>query len=545
MEEIILLRSADKVDFNKILRFFENTCSYITNYFTIYSGDYFRVLNNATKPWKASSLVGHKSWFDDKVVEFNLDQFSEEIVIENTTKLETAMGSFPAIIFKFVKDLLEENTPKARAGVENLSTTIVIFHNFLISLKKLEDSMDLSGYESNLIKLISKTELLTEFLSQITSIIDLSYQQHVSQLNKSDSDEDAGTLLHSWFDGCVKYASLVSITKDTTISKVDFRNCLSHIIQIFNNAIKKVEWGNFTIDSIISKFDQLKSEMNLTLWKEIDVFSTSLGSTLEKFQDLKVEKYFYLIGIISRLKEKLTNLKPPPEYEHTNIQIDDICNQMFEKLVKNTPTPKFKSLFQDSVGELVKEDNESGDIPIRPSLKLTSAMYELANEYSRIKLIENGFKKVLAENRVSDNAGLEELEASTLNPEVVNDESETTENETIRDEAGDAVDIPVATNSVDNRNGKEIDLVESSPEATISTSSDKSRALSYLANYLFLLHFRNSKIEQEQIDGAISLIGELVGSTEIDETAVKIVVKGIQTFYRSHRNIYLPLSISE
>lgn len=614
MEELVLLRSKEKVEFNKILKFLENTCWYISNYLTTYSGDYFRVLNNITKPWKASSLVGHKSWFDDKVVEVSLDDFSESVVTQVAQQLELSMGNLSNVLFKFVTDLLE-NSQGDTNGVETLSNTIFIFHNFLVSLKRLEDAMDLSGFDSKLVQLSSGTSLLDEFLSKVASIINLSFEKHLSRLNKPETDgifemiksnlvsgfvqsarpiaslftndlvnimdndieqyinavsnisisssqEDAGTIIHNWFNGSIKYSLLVSISSKITVQRVDIHNCVSHIIQTFNNAIKKVEWGGFTTELIVSRFDEIKSDMSLSFWEQIDLFVKNMRDDLLSSDNAKVENYFYLIGIIGRLKEKLATIPIPDKFTTTNNDIDVLCNEMFDQLVINTPTSKFNRLFEESINRLINmEIDQFDEIPIRPSLQLTLAMYELANEYCLISerlcnynifllttvidsfinskntwiektLIEDGLMKILKEKRVV---------VDTPEPANTNDtqeEPQAEENASVED-----LESKHPSDDEDNDDPETRDGTEAKPLDSMDLKG-RARGLTILANYLFLLHFCNPTIQQEQVEESIKFASELVG-VDIDESAWSIVVKGIHSFYRSHKNIYLPLLTSK
>ncbi|EGW35172.1 uncharacterized protein SPAPADRAFT_131499, partial [Spathaspora passalidarum NRRL Y-27907] len=171
--EQVRSNSPEKINFFKIFKYIENTICYIQGYFKSGTSDYFVGLDSVRTPWKASNLTGHRSWFDDTTIRFNLEGYKPI-----TTSVE--LSQFPTLVFDMINELLTQE--ETVSGVTNLSSTIFMFHNIMLSLAKLQDSIELSGSTSNLITMISSTDLLPNLLSQVIFKISDSFDMHISQL---------------------------------------------------------------------------------------------------------------------------------------------------------------------------------------------------------------------------------------------------------------------------------------------------------------------------------------------------------------------------
>ena len=161
----------DQVNFYQIFKFLEHTCNYVDSYFEKTSSDYHRILTHVTKPWNATTLIGHKVWIEDELIQFAAD---------STTTFDRAT-KFTELI-KLVFDFTIKSLPQDNIKFENLTLTVFVFHNFLVSLKRLQDSVELSGLDSKFIAVMSKTNLLNDLLVKVGSFINSSYVKHATRL---------------------------------------------------------------------------------------------------------------------------------------------------------------------------------------------------------------------------------------------------------------------------------------------------------------------------------------------------------------------------
>ncbi|EGW35173.1 uncharacterized protein SPAPADRAFT_58372 [Spathaspora passalidarum NRRL Y-27907] len=295
-----------------------------------------------------------------------------------------------------------------------------------------------------------------------------------------------------------------------------------------------------------SEFKKLGSNMNTSLWKQVELFVSSL-SEFKTFE--KVDYNFYLIGIISRIKDKLSQIDAP---ESTEIwkKIEGLCDGLFSNIVNNTPTDKFSSLFTEAIEEV----SDSDDIPIRPSLKLISAMYVLAQEYSQISEDNSNYNIFITDwmrsnfvdikNKWIRNKLVSELVDAYKSTKSTKEEGNLAENEDKQEEEvpeqkdaeeengwDDEFDIA----EVEEDKSVEEEKLEQAQESEANGKSPvkRSESLSFSVNYLFLLQFCNDAIDKSTLKQLVS----------VDDSILDIVIQGVTSYYKSNKNVYLPLSL--
>ena len=130
LNSLIMNLKIDHINFYQIFKYLEHTFVYFDNHFDRKTSDYHRLLLHVTKPWNATTLIGHRVWVEDKLIEFDHATLKLHLIrFTNSPKCQFII----AVCFEYIT---QENT------FENLSLTIFIFHNFLVSLKKLQDSLE-------------------------------------------------------------------------------------------------------------------------------------------------------------------------------------------------------------------------------------------------------------------------------------------------------------------------------------------------------------------------------------------------------------------
>ncbi|RLV92559.1 hypothetical protein JA1_003073 [Spathaspora sp. JA1] len=482
------------INWFKIFKYIENTICYYTNYFAnTKTSDYYLGLKSVVgSSWRASSLIGHRSWFDDSVIKFNLDR---------DLPVTTCLIQFPTVVFDFITEKLSQL---------DTSPSILTYHKIMLSLVKLQDSIELSGTNSYLINMIiSSTSLLRDLLSQIITKIKHSFDTHISLLNTNILDtikqqptentqhkmfsqelgdimddnidkymkiitdtvvmssvQDSGGLVYSWFDEYTKYIQIVSIKEE--IGKLDgVVNCISHLHQSF----KHLNWQCEFVKLFDDEFNKLQKMMNDSLWRQVDMFVDSLAGLISD----QVEDNFYLIGIIGRLKEKLDVNRDIWE------KIDKLCIELFESIVENITSEEFTDLFGQAIEEQ-EEQEEQEDLPVfRPSLKMISAMYVLAKEYSKY-----------------DNTGVIIIDWMKSN----------------------------FTNIKNN-------WMKEKLISQLVQAHQESQDITFAVNYIFLLEFTSTTIDKSELTQFVS----------IEDSKLDMIIQGVNSYYKSNKNIYLPLSL--
>lgn len=280
------------INFFKIFKYIENTCDYISKYLNTEKPTKNELLKNLkqdTGTWKASSLIGFHNWIENEDVKFNHD-----LVLRNVTNPKAVtVDDFPKLLAIFSDNLINQNSNNSEKGINNLSNSFVIFHNFIISLKKLDVSMVTNGSNSKLIELLSNslknnktiaTGLLENVISKtkhiftlhfealskelgatadILSTIKLSvsdkkfasgtrslelfssdlvetidadlnkYIDFVSQISSlpslSTTNHDICHQINIWFDTYFEYKDIINFEKESDLNRLSPKNCLSHL----------------------------------------------------------------------------------------------------------------------------------------------------------------------------------------------------------------------------------------------------------------------------------------------------------------------------
>lgn len=286
------------INFYKIFKYIENTCDYISKYFNTEKptkNELLKNLKQATGTWKASSLIGFHNWIENEDVKFNHD-----LILRKVSNSEAVtINDFPKLLAIFIDNLIKQNSNNSEKGINILSYSFVILHNFIISLKKLDVSMINNGSNSKLIDLlssslknnktiatgllenvISKTkqiftlhfEGLSKELGAVTDILstiklsvadkkftsgttslelfssdlvetidaDLNkYIDFVAQISSlpslSTNNHDICHQINIWFDTYFEYKDIINFDKESDLNILSPNNCLSHLSDVLSS----------------------------------------------------------------------------------------------------------------------------------------------------------------------------------------------------------------------------------------------------------------------------------------------------------------------
>ncbi|CUM53220.1 uncharacterized protein AC631_04273 [Debaryomyces fabryi] len=338
------------INFYKIFKYIENTCDYVSRYFNTEKAtknELLKDLKQATGTWKASSLIGFHNWIENENVEFNYDL----ILIDICNSEEVSINEFPDLLARFSDNLIKQISNGSEEGISSLSNSFVIFHNFIISLKKLDVSMIGNGSNSKLIELLSnslknnntiattllenvisktnhiytilfdnlscKSKLSTNILSTIKGIVanknfnsgtkglelfssdlvetidtDLNkYIDFVAQISSlpslSTANHDICHQINIWFDTYLEYSDIINIKKDFDLNRLTPSNCLSHLSEVLSK----------NKSSLTGKWGNFTRELML---KEFKALTENFNETLYN----KIDDIIEEIGILIDDSEK-------------------------------------------------------------------------------------------------------------------------------------------------------------------------------------------------------------------------------------------------
>ncbi|CAI5756523.1 unnamed protein product [Candida verbasci] len=401
------------IDFFKLFKYLECTCLYINKFFENKASNEYRItLSDATQPWSCYSLIGHKYWYDDKIVEFNYKE-------RDTVNHDKALKDSFEWILKFLINLMER---QGKSNCESLEVPISSFHNILVSLRNLEDFLESSGIASKFLSLVSSGNFFNDLLLSLRKTIKSSQSSHVAYLNDVDnglimlikdglklnksqkepalfstdildlmdsnieaymevlnrtgSSSSTMQQLKEWFDESNFYNRLCSSDQKGSDNKI-----IAYVDYLQHNL--EIKWGTFSDRTIKDEFSKLINEMH----EEFQVQNLKFVDSIKEIcmEASQKDQIFYLIQILTQTK---SNLKLEKNDEKIKVEIDEICQLLYEKLVHAVPDEEFFKSFKEAIDQNfeIQDDNTT---PNRPNLKILSSLYQLAQTYYNLEDLES------------------------------------------------------------------------------------------------------------------------------------------------------------
>ncbi|CAK9435523.1 uncharacterized protein LODBEIA_P02500 [Lodderomyces beijingensis] len=407
----------------QVLRYLENTCRYIETYFDDQHSEYFRLIRDLNKPWKADTILGCREWYENVDVNFKVAAHGEVDSASTSTLFE--------LIPKFLDSFLDLGNAQDFTNSDSLTYYTLVYMTFVRSLEKIENSVSQSvGGESRLLRSICDYDLVSKFSARLFQAMDGFYKAHLDRLNKEEgilgnvqkstseptstndssffspdlvnlmdndidsyvekivtknaklssstsSSPDAIAELRAWME---KFESLNQVTMQMSEPKPDFRTFNAVIYRELPMLYRtlqsdKVTWGSFSASSLKENITQLQSEIHALFAKEIEVFVDQLVKTASKLGS--GSQLLYLAGLFSSLKRDLEHQSMPEMVS----KIDAACLKIFSIVVELIASKRKEKLVDIITVKFAKEYDDSADLPTRPSLKLASELYELAREF--------------------------------------------------------------------------------------------------------------------------------------------------------------------
>ncbi|KAK6456781.1 uncharacterized protein RJT20DRAFT_126833 [Scheffersomyces xylosifermentans] len=613
----LLEQSADEYDptrinFFRIFKYVENTCSYLEKYLKKRNSSYFKALKTVTQPWKASNLIGFRDWIDEEDVRFDQDIYLIELPTSVSNDIDLTIHKLPTLIYTYFHRVVGFESSKSDTFPKILSS-LLVFHNFFYDLIHLFDYTTFNESKSRLIDLITGSKsgnILVTLTQEMTKKIEEAYSQHydqlissespisiisvikehfkengsvptdenlelfsselstlmddslekyikeISEISFSSSKDSVSESISKWFDKFTDFDILVDISKESDTSRLNSFNCLSNLHSYLsrpsNEAKQEILWGSFTNKWFDSEFSQLCNNMNASFSKCIAEFVNQLEILLQESKSNDIESHYYLLNGLLSVKERILEFEGSKlNLEGSLGKIETLCTKLYGNLVESIPEKSFYEAF-DSFIEGVKLDQNTDDLPTRPSLKLISLMYNLATEYLsaggdktkykyeklfssiHVKGIfknskDEWIRKRLIEERILKAVADIESGQSVDSVQTVNLEKSESDESTTKEEV---------TEDIEKEEGEESNVENGS-------SSSRIPIINLFANFVFLVQFaeKDSEAAQEWISTTLSAINKSSSTPLIDEVTSKIVVRSITEYYTSTKGIYLPLSV--
>ncbi|KAG5417481.1 hypothetical protein I9W82_005116 [Candida metapsilosis] len=580
------------INYRSVLLYLENTCSYLKQYFGDASGsDYYRTLRDVAKPWSLVELVGHKGWIQDIQVDLG------EVDVKAGSQV--SLKDFDSVM-DFISKLVLSPFRKPPT-TDDLTTSMTKYYNFILNLKKLDDATKLVGSQSQLIQLVSKSSLLIDMSKNLELIIKGIYESHISKLmsekgllgsaqgvldislNQTGIHEvfDAGIVnlmdynldeymnlvlgngkqvernsyrtthqLKQWLNESHQLRRITDFGRDTSVSIRGKRDIYDYLPQIYHSLhTDDITWGEFSASSLKERFQTLDATSKQNFNQEISNFCAWLLKM--SLDESEVSKLIYLIGLLSCLRDDIKSHNSESNTDSKGLlsTIESNIDKIFQKVVSQVLDNKV-----DELRKLVMAKDalvDEVDIPTRPNPQLASKMHELAQtflteatriEAHNVNLFSTSLSTsehfIKAKNEWFEKM-LESIVAHASSPHspgsasIDDKDGSTNNNSETASKVGQTEDVDVKS-KVSESNGNSAEQNESENSATASTSQ-------IATNTAFLQLFYKPSIDATGIKKTIDSIHSSTEQTYNDNT-LEIISSGVTSFYKTRKNVYLPLS---
>ncbi|CAK7896301.1 hypothetical protein CAAN1_12S00672 [[Candida] anglica] len=520
--DVVLAASETRgVNFFTIFQFIEDTydlverCLQSTEQVNAFS----KVLKNSTSPWKASEVLGFRHWFESDVVTFRTESQHA------TTKPHFDAKKFSDLVEEFGKNLLQ-----GAAERNSIETVVDTYQGFVGGLDRISENHTDSRSASLLRPIV--TSLLDLLTKQIRTIYSIHFD---SLVRESDGDtimsavhtqvsnggpvstntvklfsQEIVELLNSDID---RYMSAMSKASTRRSSLGDWFVVLHRYHQVVAEA-ENVLGAAHAGEKVTQRFHTLNSELDSLMWIRIDICIRQLQEELATCDDL--HSWYYILRISTQLKESILGTverSQGHELDSRIEKIDEVNCEICEKIVERVPNKTFNKIFEsvlkqgdETNGVTDDETEEENIIPTRPSFRLSTAMYHLANVYMET----SSFGNTIGE---SDGRLFQEKHVATV---------------------------------FSKAKTKWILGLSERLYEVIADLNDEQQKMEMFADAAYLVQFANSqgesKDEGEEEAGRKRAM-ELGARAEIKEDLAKEITNGVIEFYRSNKGLYLPLSL--
>ncbi|KAI3405830.2 hypothetical protein KGF56_001437 [Candida oxycetoniae] len=577
--------NGDLVNQYQVLKYLENTCLYIETYFDNGSSDYYKTLQALNVPWAATAVLSYRDWYEDAVVKLKAVTNANSITEKSTEGLFERVSETVSNIINF-----------AGAGTEGddtnktLPSCIIIFIRFITSLRRIKETSSVLGKNSKIVQITSKHNTVSRLFSNLTAVIKECLQKHLARLNSengiwgtvqghlescgtstdtlepldfrpetvnlmdydidtymeqtiakkgsqrgsNNSSTDAIWALRDWlacFDNLKQIIALVDAAPTTNAdtdnapAEVDFvpTTDIYHALLPLCQTLKKenLKWGDFSASVIEENFRSMTKDVETSLKREMIRFVTNI-SNLENNRD-NIDQLIQYVGLLTSLKSASASISNIDIVD----KIDSVCESTYSKIMDKISEKRLDVIIELAVIKALEIDN-SADTPTRPILSLASEIFSFAQEllkFARVLRSSDAelFSKTSTLNifvTVKNNWLKEQLFNNKLEKALKKLSSEKDKMNRDKDDGSNVIAI---NNDLPNKLAP-------------------SKALQLLANLHYLSLFYST--EPLDLHAQSELILGLCDEEEVGNSKLEAMRTGVEAFYKSRKNLYLPLSLS-
>lgn len=570
------------IKFFRLLKYVENTCDFVEKYFeskNLVPSDLFKLLKKYSSPWKATEIIGFHHWFESDEVKLNQDVYLINLPQSSLSAAHESLSSLSTFISSLLQGIFDA-FKNSKDPLAILTNHLIVFHNFIVSLAKVEISCAANGKTCKLLALTSSTGLVDSVLQMVTSNISNTFYEYCQRLSTEGIDKNildeikalfssnenkpskssmgmfsAGLVdfidseineyinyirdssvsasfstedgfpsevimkkINDWFDSCISLTYFLETDKVKTSNRKHVTLAFVHLVNFMGRKFdelndKTLSWGKFSQSVLLEKFNQLNTEINDQFWGQISQFADEI----RKFTESKTESLhnsYFLLQISIIFKRRVQQHESESHKQKVIESLDKSLETLYSKIIERIPEDKtieeityLESL--DKVLTTITNDTEASyDIPTRPSLRLSSLLYELSS-----KFLSPG----------PDDEAYEYTKCFIFTDVSGKDIFTKLKNDWLRTKLIDSL------------------ILQKLPSSDSKFSADQSKLV--FADLVYLSCFLTSDTSSEIVKSSLAKINE-VSESQISESTSQTITKGIADYYKSNKNLYLPLLIN-
>ncbi|KAG7194702.1 uncharacterized protein KQ657_004379 [Scheffersomyces spartinae] len=568
--------SSSQFDFGKLVMYLENTFNYVVQYFEVDSNDLRKYLKLYTNDWNASDLFGFKNWIDNEMVTFDYHQF-----LVPSSIIQTDFCPFFQLLYDFVSKSISQTLDVPEA--------FQVFYNFVVNLKRLELSTEdsillkrmqsfqsaktlnslldlvtdqVTNFINDHLKLLPKINYQLEeeegaslskglFTSETSDLIysDISvYLGQLDQIALSPLDDRFCDLISDWFSKFLTITNILVLSESRPNLSQPHPLSLSHLMLVLDNTDH--QWDYFTSADLAREITKLETGIYQQLWGSLDQFLGSMQENISGLTTLK-EFYFYL-AIVLTLESNILQLSQ--QESSITSQLDQLSLDIYKKIIETVPTETLISDIQS-----ISFSVSASDIPSRPSLKLSSLMYQFnlgltcGHTYKYGKLFTKSEQFIKLKNEWMENVvgtliesiiSTEEAKLEASNDKQ-DSETEPEGQKQEKKETESNFDVPESDPRVESESKSDSDSTTVNYPGNTSEDSYLKRTEKYqlFANMAYLLHFSKGPLSSYKKEPLLDkLVLHINNTTELLETSTaEVILKSINEYYKSNKNLLVPI----
>lgn len=561
------------IKFFQLFKYVENTCEYVERYFEpkkLVPSDLFRLLKQASAPWKATDIIGFHHWFEFDDVKFNQDVYLINLPQSSLAAAHESLSSISSAMSSLLNHIFDSfNSSKDPLSI--LTNHLIVLHNFIVSLGKVEISCAANGKTSKFLALVTSTGLVEEVLQMVTSNISRTFSQHCETLSSEDTEDSIINVIkkeplsestdrslgmfsvdlvdfidteindyinyvrdsslsssfstidrfpneivtkkiNDWFDLCISLTYFLETDELKTSNRKHGALAFVHLVNFMGRKFDELNdrlltWGKFSQSVLLDNFRQLNSEINNQFWVQI----TALAENIEKLvnPEIALLNAYFLLQITIVLKGRIQMYESKDHKQNAVDSLDRSLQALYKNIIDKIPqdNSSYLSSLENALTATTDslESDISYDIPTRPTLKLSSLLYQLSS-----KFLSPG----------SDQEAYQYTKCFIFTDVNGKDIFAKLKNEWLK------------TKLIDNL------ILAKLPLAETKLPVDKAKVI--FAELVYISCFLNNL---ELVNSSLAKINE-VSESPIAESTSQAITKGINDYYKSSKNLYLPLLIN-